>query len=186
VISQIDSVSLAKTIAVPIDTARATYMLGSLTVRSNDEFFDVVSAFYLHLQRHIHSVSESIDINIVKNDAVALVERTFANKGGITAAMNEASAGIHGGMRFILDCLTDKFKIESQERHINRIIHEIIGPLDRDVQISFISALLKRLSPHLPQEIASSQPERFIDHYETIAKEYVKSFDKINETFQRF
>ncbi len=186
VISQIDSISLAKTIAVPIDTARATYMLGSLTVRSNDEFFDIISAFYLHLQRHIHSVSESIDINIVKNDAVALVERTFVNKGGITAAMNEASAGIHGGMRFILDCLTDKFKAESQERHVNRIIQEIIGPLDRDVQISFITALLKRLSPHLPHEIASSQPERFVDHYETIAKEYVKSFDKINETFQRF
>jgi len=186
VISQIDSIALAKTVAVPIDTARTTYMLNSLTVKSNEEFFDVVSAFYLHLQRHIHSVSESIDINTIKNEAVALVERTFADKGGITAAMNEASAPIHGGMRFILDCLTDKFKAESQTRHINRIIQEILGPLDRDVQLSFISALLKRLSPHLPQEIASAQPERFVDHYETIAKEYVKSLDKINETFRRF
>jgi hypothetical protein len=186
VISQIDSIALAKTVAVPIDTARATYMLNSLTVKSNEEFFDVISAFYLHLQRHIHSVSESIDINTIKNEAVALVERTFADKGGITAAMNEASAPIHGGMRFILDYLTDKFKAESQTRHINRIIQEILGPLDRDVQLSFISALLKRLSPHLPQEIASAQPERFVDHYETIAKEYVKSLDKINETFRRF
>ena len=100
--------------------------------------------------------------------------------------MNEAACGIHGGMRFILDCLTDKFKTESQARHINRIIQELIGPLDRNVQLAFISALLKRLSSHLPQEIATASPQRFVDHYETIAKEYIKSLDKINETFRRF
>ena len=186
IISQIDSTSLAKTVGVPIDTARATYMLNSLTVKTNEEFHDVITGFYLHLQRHMHSVSESVDMNTVRDDAVALVERTFADKGGVDAAMNEAGDAIHGGMKFILDCLTEQFKTDFQAKHVNRVIREALGPLNRDAQICFISALLKRLTSHLPSEIATASPERFIDHYEVIVKAYVKSLDKINEVFRRF
>jgi len=35
----------AKSVAIPIDTARAAYMLDSLTIRSNEEFYDIISAF---------------------------------------------------------------------------------------------------------------------------------------------
>ncbi len=186
IVSRIDSAALTKNIGVPIDTARATYMLDSLTVGSNEQFYDVVSRYYLHLQRHMHSVSESVDLNRLRDDAVALVERTFADKGGITAATNEACDAIHGGMKFILDCITEQFRIECRSRYTNRIIRETLGPLDRQAQASFISGLLKRLAAHLPAEIAAASPERFVDHYETIAKEYVQSLDKINETFRRF
>jgi hypothetical protein len=134
----------------------------------------------------MHSVSESVDMNRVRDDAVALVERTFADKGGVNAAMNEVCDAIHGGMKFILDCLTEQFKTESQSRHVNRVLRDALGPLNRQAQVSFISALLKRLTPHLPQEIAAASPERFIDHYEIIVKAYVKSLDKINEVFRRF
>ena len=186
IISQIDSTNLAKTVGVPIDTGRATYRLNSLTAKSNEEFHDVVTGFYLHLQRHMHSVSESVDMNRVRDDAVALVERTFADKGGVTAAMNEACDALHGGMKFILDCLTEQFKAECHSKHVNRVLRDALGPLNREARVSFISSLLKRLSPHLPQEITMGRPERFIDHYEVIVKAYVKSLDKINEVFRRF
>ncbi len=186
IVSQIDSTSLARTVGVPIDTARATYRLNSLMVKSNQEFHDVITAFYLHLQRHLHPVSKSVNMSTVKDDAAALVERAFADKGGVTAAMTEAGDAIHGGMKLILDAMTEQFKAEYQTRHINRVIREALGPLDREAQLSFISALLKRLSPHLPQEIAASSPERFIGHYDVIVKAYVKSLDKINELFRNF
>ena len=186
IVSQIDSTSLARTVGVPIDTARATYRLNSLMVKSNQEFHDVITAFYLHLQRHLHPVSKSVNMSTVKDDAAALVERAFADKGGVTAAMTEAGDAIHGGMKLILDAMTEQFKAEYQTRHINRVIREALGPLNRQAQISFISALLKRLSPHLPQEIAASSPERFIGHYDVIVKAYVKSLDKINEIFRNF
>jgi len=184
--TQIDSTNLARTVGVPIDTARATYMLNSLTVKTNEQFHEVITAYYLHLQRHVHSVSESIDTNRVKDDAIALLERTFRDKGGITAAINEACDAIHGGMKFILDSMTDQFKTECQTRYIKRVIQEALDPFNRDVQVSFISALLKRLSSHLPAEITTAPPERFVDHYEILVKEYVKSLDKINEIFRRF
>ena len=186
IISQIDSTSLAKIIGVPIDTGRATYRLNSLMVKSNEEFHDVVTGFYLHLERHMHPVSESVDMDRVRDDAVALVERTFADKGGVDAAMNEAGDAIHGGMKFILDCLTEQFKAECQSKHVNRVIRDTLGPLNREARVSFMSALLKRLSSHLPHEITMGQPERFVEHYDIIVKAYVKSLDKINEVFRRF
>lgn len=186
IISQIDSTNLAKIIGVPIDTGRATYRLNSLTVKSNEEFHDIVTGFYLHLERHMHSVSESVDMNRVRDDAVALVERTFADKGGVDAAMNEAGDAIHGGMKFILDCLTEQFKAECQSKHVNRVIRDTLGSLNREARVSFISALLKRLSAHLPHEITMGRPERFVEHYDIIVKAYVKSLDKINEVFRRF
>jgi len=186
IISQIDSTTLAKIIGVPIDTGRATYRLNSLMVKSNEEFHDVVTGFYLHLERHMHPVSESVDMNRVRDDAVALVERTFADKGGVDAAMNEAGDGIHGGMKFILDCMTEQFKTECQSKHVNRVIRDTLGSLNREARVSFISALLKRLSAHLPHEITMGQPERFVEHYDIIVKAYVKSLDKINEIFRRF
>jgi len=125
-------------------------------------------------------------MNRVRDDAVALVERTFADKGGVNAAMNEACDAIHGGMKFILDCLTEQFKAECHSKHVNRVLRDALGPLNREARVSFISSLLKRLSPHLPQEITMGRPERFIDHYEVIVKAYVKSLDKINEVFRRF
>lgn len=186
IVSQISSDALAKTVSMPIDTARATYMIDSLTISSNEEFYDIISAFYLHLQRHFHSVSESVDINTVRADAIALVERAFDDKGGFKAAMNEANNPVNGGMKFILDVLTEQFKAECQAKHVNRIIKEAITPLDTNAQISLISVLLKRLKSHLPEEIANSPPERFIEHYEIIVKAYVRSLDKINEVFRRF
>jgi hypothetical protein len=186
IISQIDRIALAKKVAVPIDAARATYVLNTLTTGSSEEFYDIVVAFYLHLQRHVHSTSDCVDMDTVRAEATALLERTFAQRGGLKAAMNEAADGLSGGMKFILDAMTEQFKAECMSKHINRVIKEAITPVDTDEQISLISVLLKRLAPHLPQEITTSPPERFIMHYETLVKAYVQSLDKMNEIFRRF
>jgi hypothetical protein len=186
IISQIDRIALAKKVAMPIDTARATYVLNTLTTGSSEDFYGIVVAFYLHLQRHVHSTSDSVDMETVRAEATALLERTFAQRGGLKAAMNEAADGLSGGMKFILDAMTEQFKAECMSKHVNRVIKEAITPVDTDEQISLISVLLKRLAPHLPQEIATSPPERFITHYETLVKAYVQSLDKMNEIFRRF
>jgi hypothetical protein len=186
VVSQIDRIALAKNVTMPIDAARATYVLNSLTTASSEEFYDVIAAFYLHLQRHVHSVSDCVDVDTVRAEATTLLEQTFAERGGLRAAMNEAADALNGGMKFILDAMTEQFKAECQSKHVNRVIKEAVTPLDTDAQVSLISVLLNRLAPHLPQEIATSPPQRFIQHYEILVKAYVQSLDKMNEVFRRF
>ena len=186
VISKIDARGLAKAIGIPIDTARATWRLDSLTVRSDEQFFETIAAFYLHLKRHISASAQLTDDGTVKADSVELVERAFANKGGLKAAMTEAGEAIHGGMKFILDVMTEQFRTQRQAAYVNQVIKQAISPLDVNAQLSFITVLLKRLSAHLPAEVVASPPERFLEHYEELVKEYVKSLDRINEVFRRY
>lgn len=189
IISEIDCSALASAVDMPIDTARATYMIDSLSVESSEQFYDCISAFYLHLQRHINSPSESLDRNTVRADAIALIDRIFFNKGGLRAAMHEASEPVHGGMKFILDCMTEQFKIDARNKHVNRVIKEALSPMEPDAQIAFVRTLLDRLSSHLPERIASAPPESFLKEEESlklIVTTYVKSLDRISEVFRRF
>jgi len=186
VIAKIDARGLAKAIGIPIDTARATWRLDSLTVRSDEQFFDTIAAFYLHLKRHISASPQLVDDGTAKADSVELVERAFSNKGGLKAAMTEAAEAIGGGMKFILDAMTEQFRNQRQAAYVNQVIKQAISPLDVNAQLSFICVLLERLSPHLPVEISASPPERFLEHYEELVKEYVKSLDRINEVFQKY
>jgi hypothetical protein len=189
IISEIDSSALARALDIPIDTARATYMVDSLMVESSEQFYDCISAFYLHLQRHVNSPSESLDLSAVRADAIALIDRIFFNKGGLRAAMHEAYEPVHGGMKFILDCMTEQFKIETRNKHVNRVIKEALSPMEPDAQIAFVRILLKRLAPHLPERIASAPPESFLKDEESlklIVTTYVKSLDRISEVFRRF
>ena len=189
IISEIDSFALARTVTGPIDTARAIYMIDSLTAESSEQFYDGISAYYLHLQRHVNSPSESLDLNAVKADAIKLVDEAFFSKGGLRAAMHEACEPVHGGMKFILDCMTEQFKIEARNKHVNRVIKEALSPMESDAQIAFVRALLNRLAPHLPDRIASAPPESFLKDEESlklIVTTYVNSLDRISEVFRRF
>jgi hypothetical protein len=158
-------------------------------VESSEQFYDCISAFYLHLQRHVNSPSESLDRNTVRADAIKLLDGAFFNKGGHRAATHEACEPVHGGMKFILDCMTEQFKLERRSKHINRVIKEALNPMEPDAQVSFVGALLQRLASHLPPEIVSGPPERFAkndDELKVLVMTYVQSLDTITEVFRRF
>jgi len=181
ILSEIDKENLAKNIGLPIDTARATYLLDSVTIENHEEFNDIISAFYLHLLRHTQTIKPTKDLQKAGPDALALLERAFSTKGGIVTALVEAKDGTYGGMRFVLDVMTEHFKMEEQEKHINRILKEALDPLDWNTKVEFMKEFLKRLAPYLPSEIKTAPPERFARHYEAIIRNYIKSIDNVKD-----
>jgi len=181
VLSEIDSESLTQKISLPIDAARASYLLDSVTLDSHEQFYDTITAFYLHLLRHSEQVMEPANMAATRAGALNLVERTFAGKGGLDAALAEARDAIHGGMRFILDALTEQFKTEVQVNYVNQVLKQALNPLDWKAKVAFMSALLERIEPFVSAEIRSIPPERLARNYETVVKTYVKSFDKVKE-----
>jgi len=185
VLSEIAPTTLASNISSPIDTARASYVMDSVTVESNEEFYDIISAFYIHIIRHTSDVHSHITKEAAASDAYALLERTFARRDGSSGAQAEARNGIHGGVRFVLDSLTDQFKAEQQEKHVSMILKSAISSLEYEERVAFMAALLERLARHLPPDICSSPPERFADHCEPIVRAYVESLEKVDELLRR-
>ena len=184
ILPEISADRLTNLIGLPIDSARAAYIMDSVTVNSYEEFNDTIASFFLHLVRHTRKLSEPVDLEAAGAEAFALIERTFSKKGGLHTALAEAQNAINGGLRFVLDMVTEEFKREEQEKHINRVLKSALDPLDWKGKVGLMGALLKRLEPHLEPRIASQPPERFAVHYELIIRTYVESLERVNSVFR--
>ena len=184
ILSEINRDTLTKTISLPIDSARAAFILDSVVIESSDEFNATITSFYVHLLRHTGRLSDQADFRSAGAEAFALLERTFQNKGGAPAAMSEARNATNGGMRLILDLMSEQFKHEEQEKHINGVLRLMLDPLDWESKVDLIRTIIKSLENQLPPEIISQPPERFAKHYEIIVKAYVETVDKVNQIFR--
>ena len=179
VLSEINADALASLVSQPIDSARASYVMDSVTVNSHDDFNSTVTSFYVHLMRYIHKATDSIDSNTAGAEGFALLERAFSRKGGFQAALSEARHPTRGGLRFVIDLITEQFKGEEHEKHVNRVLKTTLDPLDWEGRVELMRTLLERLAPNLPVDIASHPPEMFTGNYETVVRAYVESFDQM-------
>jgi hypothetical protein len=103
----------------------------------------------------------------------------FQTDGGQAAALAEARDGTRGGLRYVLDALTERFKAEQQVNHVRWVLKEALDPTDWPAKVAFTAALLQRLAPHLPADIRAMPPERLAKRYDLIAQAYVRSIDTV-------
>jgi hypothetical protein len=179
ILSEISAEALTNMIGLPIDSARAAYIMESVTVSPHEDFNNAFTSFYLHLVRHTRRVSNPVDFRAAAAEALGLLERAFSKRGGFKAALDEGRTGINGGLRLVLDMMTEQFKREEQEKHINRVFKTALDPKDWEGRVELMGALLKNLEPHLGPEIVSQPPSRFAEHYEEIIRAYLQSLDRL-------
>ena len=103
---------------------------------------------------------------------------------GLPAALAEARNATNGGLRYIFDLMTEQFKHDQLEKHINFVLKSELDPLDWDGKVALIDALLASLKAHLPTEIISQPPERYAGHYDNIVRAYVESMDQVKLFFR--
>jgi len=181
--SKIDPDALADLISKPLDTARETYVLNSVTAASSDEFRDTITSFYVHLMTQTERIFKPIDPSAAAAEAFALLERAFSDKGGFRAAKSEGLNPANGGQRFILDLMTEQLKREETEKHVNFVLKSL-DLLDWGGKVGLSEAFLDLLDPHLPSEIRSQPPARFADHLSIISKRYVQSLQHVKTLFR--
>jgi hypothetical protein len=181
VLEEISEGSLAEKFGNAIDSARAGYVLPEITAATYEEFHDSTAAFYAALLRHTGSPLASAEDEVLRAENLALLERAFAGRGGMPGAWAEGRDGIHGGMRLVLDLVTEQFRRELYARHVTHVLAETIDPLDGGQRLSFMKALLERIGPQLPAEIRAQPARRYARHYGTIIEAYVRSMDRVNQ-----
>jgi hypothetical protein len=171
----------------PIDSVRASFESDSATVKSLQEFTEIVRSFFIHLLESIGQYCEGSDPAFIEAEALDLVDRAFSENNsvcGLRAALSEAMHGINGRMRCVLDRMTDQFERDCQKKEVERVLKSSLDPLDWPVKVRIMAELLKRMEHHLPQEIISQPPERFSRHYELIISSYVQSVNEARILFR--
>jgi|APSaa5957512622_1039677.scaffolds.fasta_scaffold24816_1 hypothetical protein len=176
ILSEMDTDHLTSLIGLPIDSARAAYIMNSVTLESYDQFIDSITSFYIHIMRHYRKISEPVDPNAAGSEALKLLEEAFSKEGGLKGALAEARHGTKGGLKFIFDSMTQELKRQEQEKRINYTIKSTLDPLHRESKLTLMESLLEHLKPVLPPDILSQPSEMFVDHYESIVRTYVRSF----------
>ncbi|MCO6438644.1 MAG: hypothetical protein J5J06_16245 [Phycisphaerae bacterium] len=166
---------LAEDIGIPADEARGAFVLPGVVVDDYDEFNDTITAFHLSLLRHTDGAGATPQ----PDNALALLENAYGDAGGLAAARSEAKFALKGGMRRILDLMTERFKQEQRFKRVHRMLTEALDPLDWDRQLTFMSALLARLRPHLPNELCSADPARYVRRRDEIVRVYVDALDRV-------
>jgi hypothetical protein len=182
VTAEIREQALTQRFDIPIDSARASFVLAASTVKSHDEFLAIVESFFIHLQSHLdpEAVTAS-DLRQARKEATRLLKRAFWNNGGVRGALARAREGIEGGIRSVLDTMTERYKGERRAGHIETFLHLAIEGMDHDEQVRFAHGAMQRLGPMLPVELRNEPPERFAHHIDQIVRAYAKSIAGIEQ-----
>ncbi len=186
VLGEISAEALARKIGNAIDSARARYVLPHIIVGSHEEFLDTVCAFYSALVWGDALAPPSASADDLAGQALALVADAFADRGGADAAEAEARQGTAGGTRLVLDLMTDQHKAKQQSLHVTRVLKEALDPLDWNARVAFMTVLLERIGPFLPEELRAAPPRRFVRQLEPIVRTYVRSVDRVGQLLRTF
>ncbi len=178
ILDRISEKQLTESIAIPADSALVSFTLDRSVVDSIEEFNRILYSFYLHLQRHTHSIPVILDEDQAGADAQDLLEQTFGAHGGVKAAHAEALDGCKGGIRWVLEHITNRYKQKEKEKWVNKIFKDALDPMQWEEKVRLIEVLLKRLAPFLPPDIRDQPPERFALHTEILVQAYVQSLDQ--------
>ena len=178
IIDEISPVNLSHLFGIPVDSARASFVLDKVVSDSNESFSQTITSFYIHLLRRTKKLSMHANQQAAQAEADNLIEKSF--RGGYTAALAEAKTATRGGMRIILDTMADYFKREEQEMYINLVFKTAVSPDDFNAKVKIVRNILDHLKNKLPQEITSKPPEQLVKHFEIIIKAYVDSLEQVN------
>jgi hypothetical protein len=184
VASLINEQALAKKFSA-IDSARACFIIESLKVKSYEELINIMQAYYIHMQRYTGSGPEKPDMSQARSEVIKLLESTFRDKGGYKAAFVQARDCTQGGIRSILDQITEYYKVQKQEAYINRVFKDAIADMDWQERVKSIRAVIKEVGRFLPEELKNQPPEKFArsdETIETIIRTYVRCSDNFNQS----
>ncbi len=187
VVSLINEQALARKFSA-IDSARGCFILESLKVKSYEELINILQAYYIHTQRYTGSSPEKPDMSEARSEAIKLLENTFRDKGGDKAAFVQARDCTQGGIRSILDMITEQYKAQKQDAYINRVFKDAIADMDWQERVKCIRAVIKEVGRFLPEDLKNQPPERFArddETIETIIRTYVRCSDKFNQSLSR-
>ncbi len=185
ILTQLSGEYLAATVCQPIDQAREDFRPNGLRVDSYDEFIEIVSSLYARLERS-GGATINMDLRNLAGETLALLERAFAREGGADGACIEACQPTRlGGIRYVLNGITDQYTAEAVEKRVLLTLKTAIDSRQYEEKLAFIQAFLARFRPFLPREITDKPVEVYAQDWEAIARAYARSLDAVKIVLRR-
>jgi len=173
---ELSSDTLARRFGIPVDEARASYCIPLITVESPEAVQDACSRYYLFMLRRLGNEPAPLNDHY-RAQALALMERAFAKDGGIRGAAVEGMHGVRGGLRFVLDMLSDAYKHELISEHVRCVCRTAVESRPWVERLAIAQALYDRLRPDLPEDLQFTDPAELVNELPQILHSYVQAGD---------
>ena len=182
--AEIDELAIARNVAILHDEARMNYALGKNTVESFNEFSDVIADYCnYHVSRCILH-GGFISRTEAAGKAKEILEQEYRRQGGdIVTAYNDAHDNTNGGLRVILDRISEQLKAESVERYLRDALDRYVSPNSWEMKVDITRQFLARFGHHLSSSIRLDQIERYSANIELLLREYLESLKKTSLFF---
>ncbi|MBT62931.1 MAG: hypothetical protein CML13_06930 [Puniceicoccaceae bacterium] len=167
ILNELSEQNLYLKIYAPLDLAFSRHQLCE-----GHSFDESILSFYLHLLRSIGEVTSATHKQIAP-DAYALLERTYRNLGGSSAAIIEAKQYGIGGVRKVLERMFQTIRTERTENYIHYVFAQAIDPLDYSAKLELTKTFIHRFQHALPETVTAEPPERFAQKWDVLIRHWI-------------
>lgn len=179
----LDEVEITNRVSMRHSLARERYIVTRPTVNSYQQLDEEVTRYVQYqLRATLGNVTPQY---MASSQAMDIIERAFANIGGIQGAYEIASTGIRGGLRNIIDVLYEHIKKEEEERYIEWVLRTEVDPLSFQDRASLMQAYLERVRHNLPRGIRTPTALELAGNYEAIIRMHMEVINTIRMGIRR-
>ncbi len=185
-LNELDERTIAQRIGIRHDEARMRYPLNSNTVRNFDEFTQIIGHYYSAHFTTCISRGGRLPASEASSRAKEIVEQEYRRRNGdIVVAFNDARDGTNGGMRSVLDIISEGLKTVSVERYIRDAFDRYVSPNSWSRKVQIIRQFIDHCGVHLSSAIRRDQPERYAQNYQELIRSYVAALQTTSSIFRR-
>jgi len=186
VLAALDEREIARRVARPHDEARMRYPLRRNTVDSFDEFVEGIGDYYAYHLAACLGNGGRLSREEASGRAKELLDHEYRRRqGDILSAFNDAHDGLNGGMRGVLDAITDGLKFESMERYIRGVFDRHIAPNSWEAKVEIIRQFIRVCGAHMASSFRADQPERYAQNYQDLISSYINGLRETSSIFRR-
>ena len=183
-LDELDEINIVRTVTGPIDNARGTYLLGKNQLEDYNEFLAVIESFYLHIIRSTGTLLKPFQHSKVGPEALSLLNRSFRSETGVETAWRQSKLGLNGGLRSVLDMMTDQYKEEKTKEHVEYIIAENLDPDNWPDSIKFGEAEKRYFKQILPVDINELSANEIALDYKNVIRTIINTLDSLKRFFR--
>jgi hypothetical protein len=184
-LDELDEVNLAQVIGIPHDQARLNYRPPAATVRDWDEFMRLITDYYNYHYSTCNTGGGRLRPEEARGRAKRLLEQEYRRRrGDIRMAFAAARDGVDGGVRGILDALTEGIKAESMEFYIQDRIDEFAPEGDYNRRSHAAAEVLNAFAHILPRSTQARNPHRYANDLPSLIRAYVDGLRQSSSLFR--
>lgn len=186
ILIQLDEREIARRVGIPHDEARMAYALEKNTVKDFTEFSQVIGNYYeFHFLRCIGG-GGSISDSEAEGRAKEIIEQKYRSRGStLQGAYFDAHEGTNGGLRAILDFISEQLKYEAVERYVRKVFDDQVDPTSWEEKVHLIRQFTARCGSDLAASMDTVHPERYAKDYADLIRSYVNSLKETSSMFRR-